>query len=275
MLTARTRIAAVVGHPIGHSLSPTIHNAAFAAAGIDWAYGAFGVREGGGELAVDAMRTLGIAGLSVTTPLKEEVAASVDRLSADSATLGAVNCVRWDGSELVGENTDGPGFVESLKRAQYDIAGRSVVVVGAGPAARSVMLALDRAGAERVGVFNRSRPNAEAAASLGGSTCSVVDATAISHADLVVQATPTGMRGPLENVSAFDFDLLRESQMVVELVYDPIITPLREFCGSRGVRNIDGVGMLVGQAAIAWQHWTGIEAPYDVMSAAARKALAT
>ena len=140
--TGTTRVAAVIGSPVRHSLSPVIHNAAFAALGIEWTYLAFDVAAGAAADALDAMRTLRLGGLSVTMPHKADAAAAVDRLTPEASSLGAVNCVSWDRGELVGHNTDGRGFVDSLEAAiGAAVAGRHCHVVGAGGAARAIVLA--------------------------------------------------------------------------------------------------------------------------------------
>ncbi len=127
-----TRLAGVIGSPVRHSRSPAIVEAAFAAAGLDWAFAAFDVAPGQAPAAVTAVRTLGLGGLSVTMPHKEAVIAALDRVTDDAATLRAVNCIAWDGDELVGHNTDGPGLVRSLHLdAGIEVAGRRCAVLGA------------------------------------------------------------------------------------------------------------------------------------------------
>ena len=142
-----SRLAAVIGSPVAHSLSPAIHRAAFAAAGINWSYVAFDVADGDAGAALDAMRTLGIAGLSVTMPHKTAVAELVDRLDPAARSLHSVNTVSWDGDSLVGSSTDGAGFVSSLADAGVDVAGARVAIIGAGGAARSLVDAMARASA--------------------------------------------------------------------------------------------------------------------------------
>src|SRR3989442_3993450 len=153
-MSATTHVAAVIGNPVRHSLSPVIHNAAFAALGLDWTFLAFEVEAGGGARAVEAMRALGIRGLSVTMPHKDDVAAAVDRLSPAAAALGAVNTVTWGPRlDIVGENTDGAGVLDALRLDDgFDPAGRRCLVVGAGGAARAVVRALGEAGAPPGGV---------------------------------------------------------------------------------------------------------------------------
>ncbi|MGA9276521.1 shikimate dehydrogenase family protein, partial [Ilumatobacter sp.] len=150
------RLAAVIGSPVAHSLSPAIHRAAFASAGIDWSYVAFEVAPGNAADALAAMRTLGIAGLSVTMPHKSDVAVLVDHLEPAARALQSVNTVSWDGDDLVGASTDGAGFVASLADAGVEVAGSRVAILGAGGAARSLIDALARAGSVDITVLNRT-----------------------------------------------------------------------------------------------------------------------
>src|SRR5690348_16930868 len=148
-----TRLAGVIGHPIRHSLSPVLHNAAFSALDIDWAYVAFEVAAGGGPAAVDAVRSLGLEGLSVTMPHKAAAAAAVDELSPMAAALGVINTVVRRGTKLVGDSTDGEGFVDALRAdIGFDPLGKRCVILGAGGAARALVLALAQAGATDVAV---------------------------------------------------------------------------------------------------------------------------
>lgn len=246
-------VAALIGSPVAHSLSPALHRAAFAEAGLDWSYVAFDVPAGSGAGAVEAMRTLGLAGLSVTTPLKAEVAAAVDHLAAAAVSLGAVNTVARDvGGELVGHSTDGDGFVASLACNAVELEGVRVAVVGAGGSARSVIDAVGRAGAAEVTVINRTRSRAVAAAAL----CPVGrvgTADDVRSADVVVNATSVGM-GARE--LPFDVSLLRAGQVVADLVYHPLETALLQAARVAGCRAVDGLGMLVHQAVLQQQLWT-------------------
>ena len=274
--TGSTRVAGVIGDPVRHSLSPALHNAAFAELGLDWTYLAFEVPAGQGAGAVAAMRTLGIDGLSVTMPHKDAVAAAVDALSPAAALLGAVNCVRRDGDRLIGENTDGAGFLRSLRtQAGVDPAGLRVVVLGAGGAARAVIVALAAEGA-LVTVVNRSPDAAARAAALGAEAggaaaeaaggAAVGGPEAVRNADVVVNATPLGMTegDPLP----IDPALLSDGQIVVDLIYRPERTPLLDAAAQAGATPLNGVGMLLYQAAEQFTLWTGHDAPVDAMAAA-------
>lgn len=275
---ARTRLAAVIGDPVRHSLSPTIHNAGFAAAGLDWAYLAFEVPAGGGAGAVDAMRELGLDGLSVTMPLKAEVAAAVDERSAAVEALGAANTVVRRGSVLVGENTDGEGFVNALRTDEgFDPAGVKCLVVGAGGAARAVIRALGEAGATDIAVAARRAVAASAAAALAPGVARPGTVEEADGAGLVVNATPLGM-GEVVDLDAtlpVPADRLGPGQVVVDLVYHPLLTPFVAAARDRGAVAVNGVGMLLHQAAVAFRLWTGEEAPLPAMSAAVLQELAT
>jgi shikimate dehydrogenase len=274
--TGSTHVAAVIGCPVRHSLSPVMHNAAYAALGLDWVYVAFEVAPGAARGALDAMRALGVAGFNVTMPHKHDVAAALDRLSPSAARLGAVNTVRRgprDG-ELVGDNTDGAGFLDALRIDEgFDPAGRRCVVVGAGGAARAVVCALADAGAADIAVVNRTPERAEAAAALAGRVGRVGTGADAAGADLVVNATPLGMAGaravggPPE--IAVDPARLGAGQLVVDLVYHPVVTPLVEAARARGAAAANGLGMLIHQAAHTIRLWTGEDPPLEVMSAAA------
>jgi shikimate dehydrogenase len=250
-------------------LSPAIHNAAFAAAGLDWAYLAFdvGIEEVAAALA--GAQALGLTGLSVTMPLKERVARHVGNLTPVAARLEAVNTVIIGPRGLTGANTDGDGFIDAL--APYSPAGRRVVVVGAGGAARAVVLAVAQAGASDVAVVARSPERAARAADLGGRVGGPGD---IGEAELVVNATPVGMAGTEgEGRLPLDIELLRPGQVVVDLVYHPVRTSFLDAAARRGATAVDGVGMLVHQAAHAFRAWTGADAPVQDMERAARAAL--
>ena len=268
----RTRLAAVIGDPVRHSLSPTIHNAGFTAVDLDWVYLAFEVPAGSGGAAIEAMRVLGIDGLSVTMPQKAEVAAAVDRLSAAARALGAVNTVVREGAVLVGENTDGDGFVNALRVDEgVDPAGLRCLVVGAGGAARAIVRALAVAGASEVIVAARREDAAARAAALAPQIGRVGKLEEAAGIDLVVNATPVGMG----EVTALDApalpvpaECLGSGQIVVDLVYHPLVTPLVAAARGRGAVAVNGVGMLLHQAAIAFRLWTGEDAPLEAMSAA-------
>ena len=274
--TASTRLAAVLGHPVEHSLSPVLHNAAFAEVGLDWAYMAFDVAEGDCGSALQGARALGLSGLSVTMPHKRAAAQACDELLPTAAALGVANTIVRRGQRLVGDATDGPGFVAALRAAGHDPAGRSCLLLGAGGAAAAVAHALAEAGAKRVGVVARRPEAAEQVAALTGAAGRVAELADLDGADLVVNATSVGMAGTSGQGAiplGIDVNRLRPGQVVADLVYSPLRTPLLLAAEAAGAWPVDGLGMLVHQAALAFELWTGISAPLSVMAAAARISL--
>ncbi|MBV8297248.1 MAG: shikimate dehydrogenase [Acidimicrobiia bacterium] len=273
-MAGTTRVAAVIGYPIRHSVSPVIHNAAFRALDLDWVFAALEVAPGRAAAAAEGVRDLGLAGLSVTMPHKSDVVRALDRVTSTAATLGAVNTVIRHGSrELLGDNTDGAGFLDALRTDEgFDPGGRRCLVVGAGGAARAVVLALALAGAAEVVVANRTRSRAEEAAALAPGVARAGSPDEADGVDLIVNATPLGMAGNLS--LPVPTTALGPGQLVVDLVYHPALTPLVEAAHRRGAAAINGLGMLIHQAAHAFRLWTGEDPPLEVMSAAALAELA-
>ncbi len=258
-----------------HSLSPAIHQAAFDAAGVSWTYTAFDITDA--AAALSAMRLLGLAGLSVTMPLKEDVAQAVDRLDPAAQVLNSVNTVSWDGGELVGSSTDGAGFVASLAAAGVAVDGAEISVIGAGGAARSVIDALGRAGAADITVLNRTRDRAEYAASLS-KAASVGIVSDITRADIVINATSVGMGVSIDDATDLDMAcdpaLLRSGQVVADLVYHPLETAWIRAAADVGATTVDGLGMLVQQAALQQLQWLGTMPDTTAMRIAAEAELA-
>lgn len=270
-IAGSTRLAAVIGHPVGHSLSPAIHNAAFRARGLDWVYLAFDVAAGSVAPAFAGVRALGVAGLSVTMPHKQAAAEHADELTDDARRLGAVNCVVNRNGSLVGHNTDGAGFLAALDaEIGFSARGARCVVLGGGGAARAVVLALTRAGAAQIVVVNRTPARARSAAALGGDIALVAAPeeaeSMVSGADLVVNATRVGMGEPSTTDLPVVLDWLHPGQVVADLVYQPLRTPLVLGARQRGITAVNGLAMLVHQAALSFELWTGIDAPLDVMT---------
>ncbi len=279
-------LVGVIGSPVAHSLSPLLHNTAFAALGLDsWRSYAFDIPPGRAAEALEEMRRARLAGLSVTMPHKEAVAALVDQPSDVARLLDAVNCVHRSDDSLFGTNTDGEGFVASLDRgAGFDPDGRRCLVAGAGGAARAVVLALARAGAAGVAVVNRTHERAVEAAALAGARGTAVPndakavAEAVTAADLVVNATPLGMTGveDRETEEAPPWlvapSLLGQGQLAADLIYVPRPTRWLREAAAAGATGLDGLGMLVHQAAAQLVIWTAAEPPLEAMWQAAEAA---
>jgi len=266
--SAATRVVGVMGYPVGHSLSPRLHNAAFARLGLDWVSVGFPVEPGGAAAALTGARVLGVRGLSVTMPHKEDMAAAVDQTTPEAARLGAVNCVWESDGVWRGDNTDGAGFVASLARGdRFHPEGRRCLVVGAGGAARAVIAALGDAGAAEVVVVNRTVGRAGTAARLAGAAGRVGTAEEAAGCDLVVNATPAGMGDVAGGPTGWPVEpgLLGPGQVVVDLVYHPPVTPWLAAVAARGATTVNGLGMLVHQAALQIERWTGLPAPVEAM----------
>jgi len=271
-VSGATQLAAVIGWPVEHSRSPAIHNAAARAAGVDLVYTAMAVRPGEAAEAAASMRTLGIRGLSVTMPHKVDVIDALDELTPVAQKLGAVNHITNTDGYLVGNNTDGEGFVLGLchDAGIDDLTGKRVVVFGAGGAARAIVHACGDAGAEVV-VLARDHKRGETAAQMGSPNARTGSADDLKAADIIVNATPVGMAGgELADATPFDVAALRDDAVVVDIVYDPLETPLLAQARAREMVVVDGLSMLVGQAAAQFEAWTGVSPSLEVMRQAVR-----
>ena len=281
-ISAQTSVVGVIGDPVRHSLSPVIHNAGFRSLGVDWVYVAFEVTAGKTADSLSALRTLHLRGLSVTMPHKTEMATLVDRSSAAAIALRSVNTVEVasDGA-LVGHSTDGEGLLQNLRSHGVQVENLSVLVIGAGGAGRSVVDALTRHGCNRVVVANRSLDAAVFAAGLapvGSPAIALSDELALRRAtqecDLIIHATSMGMgETGSESVLPMPLDLLQQRHIVVDLVYHPLHTALLRVAKEKGCQIVDGLGMLVHQAALQQEIWTGHLPDIQAMLAAASQAL--
>ena len=273
-----TRRVALIGKPLRRRHSEVMHNAAFAAAGIDARYELLELEPDAVEAAVGAVRGAEWLGLQVTAPYKRLVAGLCDEVEPAAETIGAVNSVlRTAGGQLVGFNTDAPGFRAAVELAMgRPLAGTDIVVAGAGGAAHAVVFACLDAGARRVTIGNRTVASAEALArrfgEIGGGSISAVAldgplfVDALGTADLAVNATTVGMLDPGATI---DVAQLRAEATVFDLVYVPPETALLRAARARGLRAANGSEMLIQQAAIAFERWTGLAGMADVMRRAA------
>ena len=277
-------LVGVLGWPVGHSRSPAIHEAAFAALGMTgWRYQKLPVPPALFAETARALAGAGFAGANVTIPHKQAVRAYLDTLDPAAERIGAVNTIAREGDRLIGYNTDAPGFLRSLVEVGgFDPQGAEVLVLGAGGAARAVAVALLDGGAARITLTNRTaaraRELADQLARLG--RVSVVEwegeerAAAARSADLIVNATALGMaHGPAPEVGPLAADAIRAGVVVYDLVYVPARTPLLDLAARQGARVIEGLPMLIYQGAIAFERWFGRPAPIEVMTRAAEAAL--
>lgn len=278
-----TAVYGLLGHPVAHSRSPAMQNAAFRAAGVDAVYGTFDVAPERLPAAIASLRTLGVAGANVTVPHKTAVGAYLDVIEPVARALGAVNTiVREADGRLHGTNTDAEGLTRALAEAGAALSGARGVVLGSGGAARAAVVGLARAGAVEIMVAARREAAARALlASVRGACGAARLATsplgqggrlraAFAEADIVVQATSATMdaASAASFVAALPVGALRPQAWVTDLVYAPRDTALLAAARARGARTLDGLGMLLHQGALAFERWTGRPAPLSVMRAA-------
>lgn len=288
-IDGRTRLAGVIGWPVEQSLSPAMHNAAYQAMGLNWAYLPLAVPDNNALFALlDAVRRLDIVGMNVTMPFKRPVLELCDEVATLAQLAGAVNTVHCVDGQLIGYNTDGRGLLESLENdAGFQPAGSSVAIIGAGGAAGAAVAGFILARVSSLVVVNRDIERAEALVGrveehlrgIHASAYALDDgaADAVRSADLVINATPVGM-GP-GDPSPIPADWLREGQVVLDMVYRSEPTALLIDARRAGARAFNGLGMLVAQGALAIDIWAGtdraeVKAPRDVMRAAAEAAMA-
>lgn len=273
-ISAKTRLLAILGHPVEHSLSPRIHNAALRAQGVDAVYLAFDVTPGELPQAIQGMRAMRVMGANITVPHKQQAAKLVDTLDPVASKVGAINTIVSEDGRLAGYNTDVMGFKAALASVRPDIRDARCLVIGAGGAARAVVAALSQQGAKTIIVANRTESRAlqlcEDAAQWGNSECvahSFNDLTALARdADILVNASSIGMAETIKE-SPIPVDILTGHHVVVDLVYGPRPTTLVTEAVSRGAVAIDGLEMLLSQAAESYRLWTGKPAPTQIMRA--------
>lgn len=271
MITGYTRIVGVMGAPVEHSRSPQMHNAALAKAGLDYVYVPFHVHPGDIARALEGFKALNVVGINVTLPHKEAVLPYLTSISREAALIGAVNTLSFRDGEIHGDNTDAEGFLRALQEPEGGDGEhglfREVVVLGAGGAARAVVVALALAGARRILIANRTTTKAVALAEEMqqktnvtmhgmGLTDARVD-EAVRKSTLLVNTATASMdaAAPL----LIDDTVLSPHTFVYDIVYTPPVTPLMHAAAERGCKTLGGMGMLVHQGAIAFEKWTGIK----------------
>jgi shikimate dehydrogenase len=275
-INARTQLVGLLGWPVSHSVSPTMHNAAFAERRMNWRYVPLPVHPDRVEDAVRGLRALGFRGANVTVPHKQAVMPILDRWTPSAEAIGAVNTiiVGEDGL-LTGDNTYAGGFIADLRANGVDVQDRRVLIVGAGGAARAVVYGLAEAGASAITVLNRTLDRArsltEAMApyfeDVQFGVASFPDGVAAltDEADLIVNCTSLGMHPHVEGLPWAEDLEFTPAQTVYDLVYNPAATRLLQLSAADGAKPIGGLGMLIHQGALAWSRWTGEDAPVEVM----------
>lgn len=280
-LSGQTQIVGIFGHPVSHSASPAMHNAAYKDLGLDYVYVPFDVEPGRVGDAVESLRALSITGVNVTVPHKEAVIPYLDEVDPLAKKMGAVNTIVNRGGRLIGYNTDGPGFVDALRYDfDLDLAGKQVVLLGAGGSCRGIIVSLLESKVSSVTILNRSVDKAKAmVASLDSdvvSVCALTDTLAndvLSQADLVVNTTSVGMSPDIQQSPLQDFSWVQEGQCVYDIIYTPSKTRFLSSAESAGARISNGVSMLAGQGVLAFELFTGKPCAFVFMKAQIEKGL--
>jgi shikimate dehydrogenase len=274
-----TRIYGLIGNPIGHTLSPVMFNAAFSEYGLDCIYVPFRVEKKFLGKAIDGMRALDIAGLNVTIPYKVEVMKMLDEVDEEAQRIGAVNTIVNSSGVLKGFNTDGQGFLYALHRQSIDIAGKNILVLGAGGASRAIVSALAVHNAN-ITILNRTFDKAKELARTvhrkPGTSIKAMELNldnlgkCIVAADVLINSTNLGMT-PETDVSAVPPSLLKlkPELTVVDIVYNPLETKLITDAENAGCKVVEGIHMLVGQGALSFEKWMGRKAPVELMTTTA------
>ena len=259
-ITAHTRLFGVMGDPVTHSLSPLMHNAAFAQMGIDGVYVAFPVTDPAD--AVAGVRALNISGCSVTIPHKIAVMELLDELEPSARQIGAVNTIVNDNGRLIGFNSDSPGAMAALLE-KTPVTGKHAAVIGAGGAARAVAYGIRQHGG-RLTIVNRSRDKGRRLADeMGGTFIGPKEFTALG-VDILVNTTSVGMTPEADRMPVTG-DCLRQGMTVMDIVYNPLETLLLRTAREAGCQVVDGVAMFVHQGAIQFERWTGLRPPVQLM----------
>jgi shikimate dehydrogenase len=277
-LSGASLVYGILGHPVAQSLSPAMHNAAFRALSLDAVYVPFPVAPEGLRAAVAGLAAAGVRGFNVTVPHKQAILPLLSEVLPEARAIGAVNTVRAEQGRLCGTNTDGEGFLHSLEHdLGFDPAGRSVLLLGAGGAARAIAFALAGAGVGRLAIANRTVARARALADecRAHFPALAVEALELGQAPgraphLLVNSTSVGMgddRAPLE------LGPVGVREAVLDIVYHPPRTPLLAAAKALGLRSANGLGMLLYQGVAAFRFWTGREPPVDIMREALQSAL--
>jgi shikimate dehydrogenase len=277
MIDGTTQRVGLIGWPVEHSLSPAMHNAAFAELDLDWHYGLLPTPDDTIASRLEEVRTQ-YRGANVTVPHKERVMAHLDHIDETAKIIGAVNTILVRNGRLEGYNTDAAGFLAGLTQADFRPAGRHALVLGAGGAARAVVAALK--GADCTVTLHNRRPQRaiDLAERAGGGVRGLPAGTGledldVSHFDLLVNTTPVGMWPDVEACPWPEALSIPSWWTIYDLVYNPSQTRLLDRAAENGAKAIGGLEMLIQQGAMAFALWTGRQPPLDVMQAAAKGAL--
>jgi len=277
-ITGKTKVVGLMGYPVSHTISPAIHNSAFSALGLDWVYLPFEVKPEHLKRAIFGLKPLGIAGVNITIPHKVQALAYMDGLSEEAELIGAINTVVVKEDGLFGDNTDGKGFIRSLKEAGFSLKEKRVALIGAGGGGRAISISLAREGAEAIYISDTDKERRESLIGYIKNRFDILvsemsDPSIIKDIDLLVNATPCGMKE--KDPLPIDAGFIHPDILVYDLIYNPQKTRLLEEAERKGAKTLSGLAMLVYQAALSFSAWTGIMPPVQVMMDAAKSELGT
>lgn len=280
-ISATTTMFALIGNPTGHSLSPALHNASFRALGIDARYVCHDVAAKDVGVAVAGLKAIGYGGVNVTMPHKAAVIPFLDDISKGAELMGAVNTIKFDSQRgALGYNTDGRGVINAVQ-AHTPVEGATMTIIGAGGSGSAILVEAVLDGVAKVNLFNRRSEKFESGQNLAARLATVApteinvidlaDSTelerSVRESSIVVDATAVGM-GKLEDQSNVDAGWISQDHVVVETIYHPRVTKLIQYATDAGAKTVDGLDMLLGQAAISEKIWLGVDMPLDVTRAA-------
>ena len=269
-ISGRTKITGIFGHPVEHTLSPAMHNAAFKALGLNYCYIPFLVHPDYLKDAVKAIRALNLCGVNVTVPHKEKVMPLLDEINEEASFIGAVNTIVNSEGRLIGYNTDGRGFMQSLLESGISVEGKNVLIIGAGGASKAISYYLSQK-TKTLYLYNRSKNRAEKLVQdlkkIRNNVSLIEDITSLEIYHIIINATPLGLKK--EDPLPFDTSLLRAEQTVCDLIYKK--TRLLEEASKKGCVTLEGLGMLLWQGLFAFELWTGKKPQVEVMRNALMK----
>lgn len=274
-ISAKTKLLAIIGDPVGHSRSPQMQTEFCRLCGYDAVYTAFEVTPDKLGGAIDAMRALGIRGFNVTSPHKYNVLKYLDRISDEAALYGAVNTVVNDNGILTGYNTDARGFYRSLERNNIEIAGKDVLIFGAGGATQPVAVLFAKKGVRSLTVINRSPERAQRLADYVRERTgfSVDTERKREHYDVVINTTTAGMGKQKDVLPSEDIAFIDENTACVDMIYNPWETRFLHEASLRGAKTLNGLGMLIYQGIFAFEHFSGEKLPGEAYEIAERAVL--
>ena len=281
-INGKTKVCAIIGNPVGHSLSPVMHNAAFKELGLNIVYVAFPVKTNMLEDAILGARSLGLLGLNVTMPHKHAVIQYLNETDATAKAMGVVNTILNERGKLFGYNTDGKGAMIALQENRVDPEEKKILLLGAGGAAKAIAFQAAQE-TDELGILNRTENKAKQLAELinktfgtkvtGRTLSAEVLKEELETTDILVNATSVGM-SPDVNASPVPADLLHSGLCVMDIVYNPLETKLLKDAKIVGAKVVSGLEMLLYQGAVAFEIWTNCPAPVDVMKKVALSKLA-